>query len=126
MNGAPESVFHSRTAICNSRNCSGDTSLGAPMSGSCAFWFIGKAMTSRMFGSSASSMTMRSMPGAMPPWGASAVAQGADHAPELVIDFPLRMSGNLKRLVHDVWSVIADGTARQFRGRCRRCRTDTP
>lgn len=42
------------------------------------------------------------------------VAQGADHAPEPAIYFPPRVPGNLKRLVHDVWSVIADGTARQF------------
>ena len=36
---------------------------------SSARWFIGKSTTSRMFGSPARSMTMRSMPGAEPPCG---------------------------------------------------------
>ena len=42
---------------------------GAPMSRSSACWVMGKTMTSRMLGSSASSMTMRSTPGAAPPCG---------------------------------------------------------
>jgi hypothetical protein len=53
----------------SSRNCLEATTEGAPIIRSCARWFIGKAMTSRMLGSSASSMTMRSMPGAEPPCG---------------------------------------------------------
>ncbi len=42
---------------------------GAPIIRSWPCWFSGNRITSRMFGSSASSMTMRSMPGAEPPCG---------------------------------------------------------
>src|SRR5437763_13029761 len=54
---------------CSSRRRSGRTGAGAPIIRSRACWFIGKTMTSRMFGVSAKSMTMRSMPGARPPCG---------------------------------------------------------
>ena len=47
----------------------GGTSAGAPIMRSSPCWFSGKRMTSRMLGSSASSMTIRSMPGAEPPCG---------------------------------------------------------
>ena len=47
-------------------------SLGAPIIRSSARWFIGNMMTSRMFASSASSITIRSMPG-----GAAAVGRRA-------------------------------------------------
>ena len=40
--------------------------LGAFIRRSCADWFIGKMQTSRRFSSPASSITMRSMPGAVP------------------------------------------------------------
>jgi len=55
--------------ICTSRSCCSVTSQGAFISRSCAELFMGKATTSRMFSSSANSMTMRSMPGAIPAWG---------------------------------------------------------
>ena len=52
-----------------SRICSLVGSDGAPIIRSSARWFIGNMMTSRMFCSSASSITMRSMPAAQPPCG---------------------------------------------------------
>src|SRR5262245_22500061 len=55
--------------MCSSRNCFGVTSDGAPIIRSSARWFIGNSTTSRRFSSPASSITMRSMPGAMPPCG---------------------------------------------------------
>ncbi|CUO49600.1 Uncharacterised protein [Flavonifractor plautii] len=45
------------------------TKEGAPIMRSWAFLFMGKGMISRMESSPASSMTMRSTPGAMPAWG---------------------------------------------------------
>src|SRR3954451_18046083 len=57
------------TRTCSSWSCLGITSDGAFIIRSSAFWFIGKRITSRMLGSSASSMTIRSMPGAEPPCG---------------------------------------------------------
>ena len=45
------------------------TGVGAPVSGSRPDWVLGKAMTSRMFSSPASSATRRSMPKAKPAWG---------------------------------------------------------
>ena len=45
------------------------TGDGAPAIRSAALWVLGKAMTSRMLGSPANSITNRSMPGAIPPWG---------------------------------------------------------
>ena len=52
--------------ICSSSSCFCVTSEGAPMRISCAFLFIGNGMISRMDSSPASSMTMRSTPGAIP------------------------------------------------------------
>ena len=52
--------------ICSSSSCFCVTSEGAPMRISCAFLFIGNGIISRMDSSPASSMTMRSTPGAMP------------------------------------------------------------
>ena len=45
------------------------TVAGAFIIRSSARWFMGNSTTSRMFGSPASSMTMRSIPGADPPCG---------------------------------------------------------
>ena len=47
----------------------GVISAGAPIIRSSPCWLSGNRITSRMFGSSASNMTMRSMPGAAPPCG---------------------------------------------------------
>ena len=52
--------------MCSSSSCFCVTSEGAPMRISCAFLFIGNGIISRMDSSPASSMTMRSTPGAMP------------------------------------------------------------
>ena len=58
-----------RNLMCTSRSCCSETGPGAPSSRSCALAFIGKAMTSRMLSSPVSSITIRSMPGAMPACG---------------------------------------------------------
>ena len=52
-----------------SRSCSGATGAGAPVRGSEPVAVFGKAITSRIDGSPASSITIRSRPNAMPPWG---------------------------------------------------------
>lgn len=52
---------------CNSANCSPVTGEGVPVIRSIALWVLGKAITSRMLGSLARSITSRSMPGAIPP-----------------------------------------------------------
>ena len=65
----PPGFFGSTIAICKSRSCSGRTVFGAFIIRSSAFWFMGNMMISRIFGSSASSITMRSIPGAIPPCG---------------------------------------------------------
>jgi LysM repeat protein len=48
-----------------------------------AAWFLGKAITSRMLGSSASSITRRSMPGAMPPCGGAPYSNASSRWPNL-------------------------------------------
>jgi predicted ATPase len=53
----------------NSFSRAGVTSAGAPISKSSPCWLSGNKITSRIFGSSASIMTMRSIPGADPPCG---------------------------------------------------------
>ena len=53
-------------AICTSSNCFCSTVEGEPIMTSWAFLFMGKGIISRMESSPASSMTMRSTPGAMP------------------------------------------------------------
>ena len=55
--------------MCSSRSCFSETGCGLFIIGSCAFWFIGKAITSRMFSEPVSSITMRSTPGATPACG---------------------------------------------------------
>ena len=62
------------------------------MSRSSARWFIGKSTTSRRFSSPQSSMTMRSMPGAMPPCGGApphgGSAPGIDRIVRMIADEP--------------------------------------
>ena len=53
-------------AMCSSSSCFCVTSLGALIITSWAFLFMGKGMISRMESSPASSITIRSTPGAMP------------------------------------------------------------
>ncbi len=55
--------------MCSSLSCSSVTGPGASIISSRAAWVLGKAITSRMFGSSLSSMIKRSTPGAIPPCG---------------------------------------------------------
>src|SRR6185312_9970192 len=59
----------STVRMCSSFSWRCETSLGAFIIRSCACWFIGNMVTSRRFSSPAISMTMRSMPGAVPPCG---------------------------------------------------------
>ncbi len=51
----------------SSLSCLASTAAGAPVMRSRAFWFLGKAMTSRMLAVRASIMAQRSSPRAMPP-----------------------------------------------------------
>ena len=53
----------------SSFNCFASTGAGAPVIRSRAFWFFGKAITSRMFVVPASIIAQRSRPRAMPPCG---------------------------------------------------------
>lgn len=68
--GGPDASHSCGTTLSDSsRSCSFVGSDGASIIRSSARWFIGNMMTSRMFDSSASSMTMRSTPSAQPPCG---------------------------------------------------------
>ncbi len=78
------------------------------MSRSSARWFIGNSTTSRRFSSPHSSITMRSTPGAMPPWGRRAVFEGAQHAAEAPLQLLLRIAGDRERPAHDLGLVVAD------------------
>src|SRR5882724_4903705 len=69
VQGAFGSVTGSFTRMCSSMSCSSLAVPGASVSGSQAVWVLGKAMTSRMLGAPVMSITSRSMPKAMPPWG---------------------------------------------------------
>ena len=71
-------------------------------------------MTSRMFGSSASSMTMRSMPGAEPPCGGAPNLKALIMPAKLVSTSSLRVAGDLERLVHDVRAVVPDRARAQL------------
>ena len=61
-------IFYSfsTTLICISFNCCSVTVHGAPINASCAFLFLGKAITSLIFGSFAINITILSNPGAAP------------------------------------------------------------
>src|SRR5882757_6351462 len=87
--------------MCSSLSRAGGTAAGACMSRSCACWFIGKATISRMFGVSARSMTMRSMPGA--------VFERVEHAAEARLDLARGIAGDFEGLVHDRRQMVADG-----------------
>ena len=93
---------------------SGETGAGACISRSCACWFIGKATISRMFGVSASSMTMRSMPGAEPPCGGAPYLNALSMPPKRDFDLGRRIAGDRKGLVHDVRAMVADRARRQL------------
>ena len=71
LDGVHQSSFSTSPtmAMCSSSSCFCSTAEGAPIITSCAFLFMGKGMISRMELSPASSITMRSTPGAMPAWG---------------------------------------------------------
>lgn len=59
-------ISHYLIFICTSRSWSSVTGLGEPNMRSCAFELSGKAITSRIFSSPVRSITIRSMPGAIP------------------------------------------------------------
>ncbi len=59
----------------------GVTSDGAPLIGSSPAWFFGNAITSRRFGSPASTIVIRSIPSAMPPCGGAPIASASSRKP---------------------------------------------
>src|SRR5947209_5367920 len=65
----------------NSFNCLVSTGAGAPVIRSRAFWFLGKAMTSRMLVVRASIIARRSRPRAMPPWGGAPMRSASSKKP---------------------------------------------
>ena len=65
----------------SSLSCFSPTVPGAPRSSSSARCDSGKAVTSRRFGVSASSMTIRSTPGAMPPCGGAPYCRARNMPP---------------------------------------------
>ena len=67
-----------------------------------------------MLGSSASSMTMRSMPGAEPPCGGAPNLKALIMPEKFVSTSSLRIAGDLERLVHDVGAVVADRARAQL------------
>ncbi len=68
-----------------------------------------KATTSRRFGVSASSMTMRSMPpGAEPPCGGAPYLKALSIPAETRLDLLGRIAGDRKGLIHDLRAVVAD------------------
>ncbi len=95
--------------ICNSRNAVSSTSEGAFIIKSSALPFIGKSITSRIFGSSAISITIRSMPGAIPPCG-GAPFKGTDHARKLLIHL-CPIAGNFKGTIHHLWQMVSNSPA---------------
>ena len=88
----------------------GQTSEGAPIIRSSARWFIGNSTTSRRFSSAHNSMTMRSMPGAMPPCGGAPQRERAQHAAEFLLERVLAVAGHGEGFPHDVGTMIADRT----------------
>ena len=71
------------TCMCISFNCCSFTMLGAPINASLAFLFLGNAITSRIFGSSAISITILSNPGAAPACGGVPYWNALYNAPNL-------------------------------------------
>ena len=67
----------------SSRSWAGSTGAGASVIGSCACWFLGKAITSRMLSVPSPSMTMRSMPPAQPPCGGTPYSKASSRKPNL-------------------------------------------
>ncbi len=72
-----------RSLRCSSSNCSLLVSEGAPVRRQAAFWVLGKAMTSRMDASRHNSMTSRSNPIAIPPWGGAPESRADSRKPNL-------------------------------------------
>src|SRR6185436_20905226 len=70
-----------RTASPSSSSCSGVILDGAPDIGSRPAWFFGNAITSRRFGSPASTIVIRSMPSAIPPIGGAPIASASSRKP---------------------------------------------
>ena len=102
------------TRMCSSRNCFAVASDGAPIIKSSARWFIGNSTTSRRFSSPHSSMTMRSMPGAMPPCGGAPSDSACSMPPNFCSSTLLVVAGDGERLLHHVGTVIADRAGGQL------------
>ena len=97
------SFFYAGTRrICNSASAFSSTSDGAAIIKSSALPFIGNKITSRIFGSSAISITIRSMPGAIPPCGGAPKAERINHRRKFFIDDAIWIASNLKRLIHHI------------------------
>src|SRR6266705_912642 len=92
--------------MCSSLRRSGGTGAGACIRRSCACWFIGNAITSRMLLSPAMSMTIRSMPGAEP--------ERVQHPAEARLHLLAAVPGDGERLVHDLGPVVPDRAAREL------------
>ena len=111
-----------RAVRCSSFSRAGGTSAGAPIIRSSPCWLSGNRMTSRMFGSSASSMTMRSMPGRRAAMRRGAVAERVQHAAEALLHLLGRVAGDLEGADHDVRAMVADRARATAPRRCTRCR----
>ena len=79
------------------RSCRSSIGDGAPVSGSGPDCVFGKAITSRMFSSPASSATSRSMPKAKPGVGRGPVAERVEQEPELAPAASLRVDARAAR-----------------------------
>src|SRR5690606_3624188 len=97
----------STSRMLSSFSCFSLTGAGAPIIRSSAFWFIGKTTTSRILGSSARSITMRSTPGAEPPCG------GAPNLNALIM--PLKLASTSAWLYPAISNALYMMSGRWFR-----------
>ena len=81
VTGPPLRVSARRPGSLAPSSCSSGTSDGAPLIGSTPAWFFGKAITSRRFGSRASTIVIRSIPSAIPPCGGAPIASASSRKP---------------------------------------------
>ena len=89
-----------------SRNCSGETTPGASVSGQCADCVFGNAMTSRIESAPAISMTIRSSPNAMPPCGGQPYCSARSRKPNFSSASSSPMSSRSNTAACMAWSWI--------------------